>query len=159
MSTNFTSFRIGIICAFFIGFLAILLTATQFNTASVFDTAVTLYKQGSRTGDVVAESIDEEKVAHAEPVGRASTDVSPAVLDNPSATDVFTWRHLEYEVPVSGGQYRCLLGDIPGCVAPGKLTALMGESGAGKVKCSGVLVLAVLHLFPGYSPECLGTAH
>ncbi|KAJ8580622.1 hypothetical protein M405DRAFT_847520, partial [Rhizopogon salebrosus TDB-379] len=81
-----------------------------------FDTAVTHFKQGSCTGKVVAESIDEEKVAHAEPVGRASTDVSPAVLDNPSATDIFTWRHLEYTVPISGGQYCRLLDDIPGYV-------------------------------------------
>jgi ATP-binding cassette subfamily G (WHITE) protein 2 (SNQ2) len=135
-----------------------LLTATQFNTASAFDTAVTLFKQGSRTGKVDAESIDEEKVAHAEPIGRASTDASPADLDKPSATDVFTWRHLEYTVPVSGGQYRRLLDDVSGYVAPGKLTALMGESGAGKVKRLGVRFLAVLHLFPDYSPECLGTA-
>jgi ATP-binding cassette, subfamily G (WHITE), member 2, SNQ2 len=119
---------------------------------------VTLFKQGSRTGKVDAEPIDEEKVAHTEPIGRASTDVSPADLDKPSATDVFTWRHLEYTVPVSGGQYRRLLDDVSGYVAPGKLTALMGESGAGKVKCLGVRFLAVLHLFPDYSPECLGTA-
>jgi ATP-binding cassette subfamily G (WHITE) protein 2 (SNQ2) len=35
-------------------------------------------------------------------------------------------------VPVSGGK-RQLLDDISGYVVPGKLTALMGESGAGKV--------------------------
>jgi ABC-type multidrug transport system ATPase subunit len=32
-----------------------------------------------------------------------------------------------------GGERRLLLNDILGFVAPGKLTALMGESGAGKV--------------------------
>jgi ATP-binding cassette, subfamily G (WHITE), member 2, PDR len=45
-------------------------------------------------------------------------------------TDIFTWRHLEYEVPVDK-ETRRLLDDISGFVVPGKLTALMGESGAG----------------------------
>ncbi|KAG1851640.1 hypothetical protein F4604DRAFT_2045663, partial [Suillus subluteus] len=41
----------GIVCAFFVGFLAILFTATEFNTASAFDIAVTPFKQlqGTRT--------------------------------------------------------------------------------------------------------------
>jgi ATP-binding cassette subfamily G (WHITE) protein 2 (SNQ2) len=49
-------------------------------------------------------------------------------------TDVFTWRNMKYTVPVAGGE-RLLLDDVSGYVAPGKLTALMGESGAGKVLC------------------------
>jgi len=111
-----------------------LFTATEFNTTSAFDTAVTLFKQGTRAAEVVAESNDEEKGTQPEPAGCASTDVSPAVLETPSATDIFTWRHLKYTVPISGGQQRRLLDDISGYVAPGKLTALMGESGAGKVR-------------------------
>lgn len=49
-------------------------------------------------------------------------------------TKTFSWRHLNYAVSVSGDR-RLLLDDVSGFVAPGKLTALMGESGAGKV-CS-----------------------
>lgn len=52
----------------------------------------------------------------------------------PVMADVFTWRHLEYDVPIGKGETRRLLEDISGFVAPGKLTALMGESGAGKVR-------------------------
>jgi ATP-binding cassette, subfamily G (WHITE), member 2, SNQ2 len=51
----------------------------------------------------------------------------------PMMADVFTWRHLEYDVVVGKGETRRLLDDVSGYVAPGKLTALMGESGAGKV--------------------------
>lgn len=48
-------------------------------------------------------------------------------------TDNFTWQNLRYIVPVGKGQTRQLLDDVSGYVVPGKLTALMGESGAGKV--------------------------
>lgn len=51
-------------------------------------------------------------------------------------TDVFTWRHVRYDVTIKKGETRRLLDDISGFVAPGKLTALMGESGAGKVRNS-----------------------
>ena len=48
-------------------------------------------------------------------------------------TDVFTWKNVHYDVTIKKGETRRLLDDISGFVAPGKLTALMGESGAGKV--------------------------
>ena len=50
----------------------------------------------------------------------------------PVMADVFSWQHLNYTVPVAGGT-RQLLNDVSGYVAPGKLTALVGSSGAGKV--------------------------
>jgi len=49
-------------------------------------------------------------------------------------TDAFSWEGLNYTVPLSGGGERKLLNDVSGYVVPGKLTALMGESGAGKVR-------------------------
>lgn len=48
-------------------------------------------------------------------------------------TDIMSWEHLTYHVSVGGGERRRLLNDVSGWVVPGKLTALMGESGAGKV--------------------------
>jgi ATP-binding cassette subfamily G (WHITE) protein 2 (SNQ2) len=54
----------------------------------------------------------------------------------PMMTDVFTWRNVQYDVTLKKGETRRLLDDISGFVAPGKLTALMGESGAGKVRKS-----------------------
>ena len=56
-----------------------------------------------------------------------------ALGDTPEMKDTFIWKHIQYDVPVGGGQNRRLLDDVSGFVAPGKLTALMGESGAGKV--------------------------
>ena len=51
-------------------------------------------------------------------------------------TDTFSWEDLSYKVPISGGGEKKLLNDVSGYVVPGKLTALMGESGAGKVRVS-----------------------
>lgn len=57
-----------------------------------------------------------------------------AMKGAPEMTDLFSWQHLNYVVPVGHGETRQLLNDVSGYVAPGKLTALMGESGAGKVR-------------------------
>ena len=57
--------------------------------------------------------------------------------------DVFSWHHLDYIVPLPDGGQRKLLDDISGYVAPGKLTALMGESGAGKTTLLNVLAQRV----------------
>ena len=46
-----------------------------------------------------------------------------------------TWRHINYSVEVGTGKekhWRQLLTDISGFAAPGRMTALMGSSGAGK---------------------------
>ncbi|KAJ2358111.1 ATP-binding cassette transporter snq2, partial [Coemansia sp. RSA 2618] len=43
----------------------------------------------------------------------------------------FTWKDLNYTVPVKGGE-RQLLNNVSGFIKPGQMTALMGSSGAGK---------------------------
>jgi ATP-binding cassette subfamily G (WHITE) protein 2 (SNQ2) len=48
-------------------------------------------------------------------------------------TNTLSWQNLNYVISVGGGRRRKLLDDVSGYVSPGKLTALMGESGAGKV--------------------------
>lgn len=63
--------------------------------------------------------------------GRTRT-ADNVTLGKPATSGIFTWQHIQYVVPVSGGRRR-LLNDVSGYVVPGKLTALMGESGAGKV--------------------------
>lgn len=120
----------GIICAFGVGFLAFLLTATEYNTSSALDTAVTLFKKGTPSAEAIATPEDEEKPA--EPT-RSAGKTGKVTLEKPATNDIFTWQHIKYTVPVSGGE-RCLLDDVSGYVAPGKVTALMGESGAGKVR-------------------------
>jgi ATP-binding cassette subfamily G (WHITE) protein 2 (SNQ2) len=120
----------GIICAFGVGFLAFLLTATEYNTSSALDTAVTLFKKGVPSAEAIDTPEDEEKPP--EPTRSAGT-TGKVTLEKPATNDIFTWQHIRYTVPVSGGERR-LLDDVSGYVAPGKVTALMGESGAGKVR-------------------------
>ncbi|KAJ2437842.1 ATP-binding cassette transporter snq2, partial [Coemansia sp. RSA 2440] len=47
------------------------------------------------------------------------------------AGTTFTWKDLNYTVPVKGGS-RQLLDNVAGFIKPGQMTALMGSSGAGK---------------------------
>jgi len=110
-----------------------LLIAAEYNTGSVFGPAVILFKQGSRCPESIVATTDEEK---ASPRGSTTHSADRAaenpILEKPATNNIFTWQHIQYVVPVSGGERR-LLDDVSGYVAPGKLTALMGESGAGKV--------------------------
>ncbi|KAI9502704.1 ABC-2 type transporter-domain-containing protein [Coemansia spiralis] len=47
------------------------------------------------------------------------------------AATTFTWKDINYTVPVKGG-HRQLLDRVSGYIKPGTMTALMGSSGAGK---------------------------
>lgn len=106
------------------------------NTFSWHRTSAILYLRGKDASSAITGTTDEEKGQ----VGTATDDietnehtVEKALVNAPKMTDVFTWRHLEYTVPVADKEFRRLLDDVSGYVVPGKLTALMGESGAGQL--------------------------
>ncbi|CAO3676817.1 hypothetical protein G6F70_002214 [Rhizopus microsporus] len=97
---------------------------------------VDLQKEGSVTKVYKAgkapKEIDESKALEA-----VQTEQEEE-MESVSTGTTFSWHHIDYTVPVKGGQLK-LLNDIGGIVKPGHLTALMGSSGAGKTTLLDVL--------------------
>lgn len=132
----------GIIIAFGIAFFLALLFFTEYNTHIPGEKSITLFKRGTRAL-AMRETQGKAAVTDAEKGAiRSRGSAEKERSDNgngdsievPKMSDIFTWRRMEYDVSVGKGETRRLLDDISGFVAPGKLTALMGESGAGKVR-------------------------
>jgi len=126
----------GILVAFAVAFTAALLWFTQRSTESAVTTAVTLFKRRSTKIVTAVRSPDEEKGVSSD-LGVPKDDRAPTAIDSAVATpalrmdSIYTWQNLNYRVPIGDGLERQLLEDVSGYVAPGRLTALMGESGAG----------------------------
>ncbi len=133
--------NVGVLVALWGIFLGFYLFFTEVNTTSATDFSRVLFRVGGRSprpsGDS-HDSDDEKSFVQDEdtPYGRRNRSrlqkTTIARNKAPVKGDVFSWRNVRYSVSTSEGQ-RTLLDNVAGYVAPGKLTALMGESGAGKV--------------------------
>jgi ATP-binding cassette, subfamily G (WHITE), member 2, SNQ2 len=129
----------GILCVFGFGFLGNLLFSTQFNKPTAQDTTVTLYNEGSVLVPV-HQVPDEENISPSHSherwdlVNATHSDQSVIECERPNQADVFSWKMISYDIHTSGVNMRLLLDGICGYITPGTLTALMGESGAGKVR-------------------------
>ena len=128
-----------IVIAFVVFFTILLLIFTEFNTSLAGAISVIGFKHGSDDSTVQGATfcglhLDEEKTKvpsstnSESEVRREKKDMRETFEQQPRMRNTFTWQEINYEV--AG---RRLLDDVAGYVAPGKLTALMGGSGSGKV--------------------------
>jgi ATP-binding cassette subfamily G (WHITE) protein 2 (SNQ2) len=137
----------GIVVGMYMFFLSWFLFATERSNRQEGKNGgtVLVYKQGANVDvnavtSAAASSGDEEKVIpgretkHAGERGEEELkkDQEDAMKELPVAKNFFSWQHLNYDITLPNGSTRRLLDDVSGYVAPGRLTALMGESGAGK---------------------------
>ncbi|GAA6001439.1 uncharacterized protein JCM10292_006254 [Rhodotorula paludigena] len=142
----------GFIWAYLIFFLGINLITYEYQRDETVAGGIMLFRRGHAPKELVdaieapGSGSDEEKgdsSARPNIEENVSDDEKNKAADTlKSATDVFTFRNVNYDIPVKGGTRR-LLDGVSGYVAPGKMTALMGESGAGKTTLLNVLAQRV----------------
>jgi len=132
----------GIIAGFWIFFVALTMLGMEIQKPNAGGGAVTIFKRGQAPKSVSKAmekgSIPEdeekagvagtEKLADTESSGSDSEGAAKGIAGNES---VFTYQKVNYTIPLEKGEKK-LLNDVQGYVRPGKLTALMGASGAGK---------------------------
>lgn len=134
----------GIIIAWFVFFVVLTMVGMELQKPNKGGSAVTVFKRGEapRAVERAVEHKDKEV-----PNGDVESGVNGTSNGNADmtmedekgntkvegiarSTSVFTFQNVNYTIPVSGGKKR-LLRDVQGYVRPGRLTALVGASGAG----------------------------
>jgi ABC-type multidrug transport system ATPase subunit/ABC-type multidrug transport system permease subunit len=135
--------NIGILCAFLCAFTITFALATEFNTLGTGH-GVLVFRKG-REPKTVRKALQEGKPPEEvelqnnfEPLTEIKTVVSE-VKGLLKSSRVLTWEQLSYDISVANGESRRLLSNVSGYVKPGTLTAIMGESGAGKTTLFNVL--------------------
>lgn len=116
-------------------FFGLLFLFTEINTSLTGISVMTLYKRGTKLDDA-DDSNDgpyvEKQSAHEMGISNGRKDKGT------KHKDVFSFTHLRYHINLPNGDTKQLLDNVSGYVFPGSLTALMGESGAGKVCVSSI---------------------
>jgi ABC-type Na+ transport system ATPase subunit NatA len=136
--------NIGIMIGFWIVFVIACAVATEFNPPSPPKGEFLVFRKGHEPEHVKKALASGKPVDDLEP-GR-DAEVLTATETRQlefrglvKSKDVFTWEHINYGIALRDGTHRRLLNDVTRYVKPGILTALMGESGAGKATLLNIL--------------------
>ncbi|PGH05928.1 hypothetical protein GX51_02709 [Blastomyces parvus] len=133
----------GILCVFFIVFLALYIIASELVSAKPSKGEVLVYRRGKIPPEL-AQNRENKSVDDPE-TGKPSYEKQKIEQNRPEEvaslakqTSIFHWQNVCYDIKIKG-QTRRLLDQMDGWVKPGALTALMGVSGAGKTTLLDVL--------------------
>lgn len=129
--------NLGIMIAWLLFFVFLTMLGMEIQKPNKGGSSVTVFKRGEAP-KAVEEAIEGSRpladMESAEKDGRSSSiqdDEADRKVENIAEnTSIFTWQDVNYTIPYKGGQ-RKLLQNVNGYVKPGRLTALMGASGAG----------------------------
>lgn len=132
----------GIIIGWFVLFVALTMLGMERQKPNKGGNSVTVFKRGEAP-KAVNDAVKNKELPGDEETGEKNTQNPVTQAESESSdqsevqgiaknTAIFTWQNANYTIPYKGGQRR-LLQDVQGYVKPGRLTALMGASGAGLV--------------------------
>jgi ATP-binding cassette subfamily G (WHITE) protein 2 (SNQ2) len=132
--------NLGIIIGWLIFFICLTMLGTELQRPNKGGSSVTVFKRSEapkevqdeikHAGPAADEEFAERKSIASNTYGRESSRSEDKVKDIAKNTAIFTWQNVNYTIPYKGGR-RQLLQNVQGYVKPGRLTALMGASGAG----------------------------
>lgn len=133
----------GIVIAWFILFVCLTMVGMELQKPNKGGSTVTIFKKGEAP-EAVQEAVKNKELPGDVETGSDGTGTTNGFQEKDTdgssdevhgiarSTSIFTWQGVNYTIPYKDG-HRKLLQDVQGYVKPGRLTALMGASGAGLV--------------------------